>query len=406
MKIERIYCRVVEDLRRVKNDNTIPLKLRITFKGNRRLYGTPYSVSKSEWDLMHTTAIKGKLKTLKNEITKIELDAEEIASKISPFSFIKFEDAFFKKMEEPIKSYLIEDLFRLKTTELLESNQVGTATSYQTAFKSLQKFKKNLLLQDVTAKFLNEYEKFMLVNNKSKTTVGIYLRSLRAVINIAYQNGEMEKKDYPFGRGKYQIPTGKNIKKALSKQEVLKLYTYNCIKYSTLDKAKDFWMFSYLNNGINFTDIAHIKWEQINENSFWFYREKTKKTRKSNPLPIQILLNEESKSIIEKWGNKNSKFVFDIILEKDSSIKIKQKIQQFIKVTNKWLDRIGVDLEFAQPLRTYSARHSFTSILIKEGNAPIEYVSQSLGHSSILTTQKYFSGFELSEQSKYSSALL
>ncbi len=400
---DKIGIKVILETRTILNNQTHSVKLRITFKRTQKYYPTKFAVTTDEWDLLNTDKAKGDLKKLKNVLFEIEKKAELVIENLKEFSFDNFESHFYRT--STITNSL-KNVFETHIKNLNDNNQIGTSISYQTAYKSINNFHESCSLFDVNISFLKRYETWLLNKGRSLATVGIYMRSLRTIINLAIEQGFLKKDDYPFGKRKYQIPTGKNIKKALSKQELLKLYNYNCSKYSTLDKARDFWMFSYLNNGINFTDIAHIKWEQINENSFWFYREKTKNTRKSNPLPIQILLNATSNLIIQKWGNKNSKYVFDIILEKDNSTRIKQKIQQFIKVTNKWLDKIGMDLEFNQPLRTYSARHSYTSILIKEGNAPIEYVSQSLGHSSILTTQKYFSGFELSEQSKYSSSLL
>jgi integrase/recombinase XerD len=51
------------------------------------------------------------------------------------------------------------------------------------------------------------------------------------------------------------------------------------------------------------------------------------------------------------------------------------------------------------------ARHSFATILVRSG-APLAFASQSLGHTSILTTQKYFAGFELSPQAEYTKALV
>jgi hypothetical protein len=38
--------------------------------------------------------------------------------------------------------------------------------------------------------------------------------------------------------------------------------------------------------------------------------------------------------------------------------------------------------------------------------APLAFASQTLGHTSILTTQKYFAGFELSAHAEYTKALV
>jgi integrase/recombinase XerD len=63
-------------------------------------------------------------------------------------------------------------------------------------------------------------------NDNSLTTVGFYLRSLRAIFNIAIDERIISSDDYPFGRRKYVIPGGSNIKKALKKEELKKIIKY------------------------------------------------------------------------------------------------------------------------------------------------------------------------------------
>ena len=51
---------------------------------------------------------------------------------------------------------------------------------------------------------------------------------------------------------------------------------------------------------------------------------------------------------------------------------------------------------FNPPLRL----HSFATILVRSG-VPLALASQSLGHTNVLTTQKYFAGFDLDAYSAY-----
>jgi site-specific recombinase XerD len=81
------------------------------------------------------------------------------------------------------------------------------------------------------------------------------------------------------------------------------------------------------------------------------------------------------------------------------------KIQQFAKVINKWMKGIGEDLGFHLTLTTYVARYSFATILLRSG-APVVFASQSLGHSNVIATHKYFAGFDLYAQVEYPKALV
>ncbi len=63
----------------------------------------------------------------------------------------------------------------------------------------------------------------MLQDGNSLTTVGIYIRPLRALFNQAIRDGIIAPESYPFGKGRYQIPAGRNVKKALSLNDIEKI---------------------------------------------------------------------------------------------------------------------------------------------------------------------------------------
>ncbi|ANI89104.1 hypothetical protein A9P82_07255 [Arachidicoccus ginsenosidimutans] len=98
--------------------------------------------------------------------------------------------------------------------------------------------------------------------------------------------------------------------------------------------------------------------------------------------------------------------VFNIISKEDDADTQISKINQFIKVTNKWMNAIAKELGIDFNVTTYVARHSFATILVTEGNAPLEFVGQSFGHANISTTQNYFSGFDKKKQVEFNKALL
>jgi len=142
----------------------------------------------------------------------------------------------------------------------------------------------------------------MVAEEKSKTTVGIYLRSLRTIFNKAIEEGNIAADLYPFK--KYKIPTGQNIKKALDKSELKTLYTAKLEPGSFKEKTRDFWFFSYQCNGMNLWDITELKYKNINKKSFSFLRHKTLHTTKDKPKPIIVPLIEPIRAMIERYGTK------------------------------------------------------------------------------------------------------
>ena len=405
MKAEKVNISVVQDIRRMKKDSRLPLKLRITYKGNRKYYGTGYDAGIEEWAIINSADAKGGLRKIKNAIAKIELEAQECCSRIIPFSFKKFEYDFF---DQKIRFETLQSAFDAYISELKKNEQLGTAKSYLDAINSLGRFKAHLKFEDITKEFLQNYERWMLGKNKSITTAGIYLRPLRTIMNIAKENGIIRSEDYPFGKRKYVLPTGRNIKKALNIQQIKQIFYHTTLAGTSLDKAKDFWIFSYLCNGMNMTDIARLRRSDVNVDTIVFEREKTKRTKRGNPTKIVVIRNEHINRVIKKWGKQSCEekdtFLFDIIDESDSPECKRKKIEFFVHFVNDWMKPLGKELGFDLKLTTYVARHSYATILVRSG-APLALAKQTLGHASIATTESYFAGFELDEQMKYTVAL-
>ncbi|MDN3659492.1 site-specific integrase [Ferruginibacter paludis] len=406
MKKKRVNVQVVPDYRRNKNEGRFPLKLRVTYKSERKYYSTGYSASLDEWELINSSDAKGKLRKIKLDISGIENDAQKCCDEITSFSFKQFEYLFF---DERIIFKNVRSSYTAYMDQLVANDQYATSITYRTALRRLEKYHPDLKFEDITVEFLSRYESWELSNGKSITTIGINLRTLRAIMNLAKENGTISVQQYPFGKRKYTIPTSKNIKKALTIEQIKKIFDYPAPTLSPMEKAKDIWIFSYLCNGINLMDIAHLQWKNIETNCIHFVREKTKRKQRANPKIITALRNEHVNRIISKWGNHESKqdgddFVFGILSAGDTAKDIRRKVQQFIQTNNLWTKKIGVELGFSLALTSYVARHSFATILVR-GGAPIEFASQSLGHANILTTQQYFAGFDLAKQAEYVKAL-
>src|SRR5690606_22027585 len=113
------------------------------------------------------------------------------------------------------------------------------------------------------------------------TTVSMYLRALRTIFNRAIEAKTIEKDLYPFGVKRYEIPSSSNVKKAFDSSQLGALFKA-VPKTPEQEKAKDFWFFSFVCNGMNIKDILHLKWKDIHDAQIVFIREKTKRTKKAN----------------------------------------------------------------------------------------------------------------------------
>lgn len=246
----------------------------------------------------------------------------------------------------------------------------------------------------------------MLSKDNSKTTIGFYLRGIRALLNYAKEKGYSIPNPYPFGKGRYVIPKGVNIKKALDKDDIDKIKRYTPQSRNE-EMHRDYWLLSYYCNGINVKDIARLKFGNIQNTSIIINRAKTEYTSRANSKPIVINSLPEIKKIIQKWGNTQtlpSNYVFPILNAQLSEIEKEKKIAQTIQNINKNMKRIADQLQLNKLVTTYVARHSFATIL-KRGGVPIAYISESLGHSNIAVTENYLGSFDDESRKKFAKLL-
>ncbi len=326
-----------------------------------------------------------------------------------PFTFEAFEEVYFANAKDD------QDVFAAiynKASVLRKEGKIGTAITYECTLNSLNDFtaKENYPYTAVTVKFLKDYEKWMMgrtVGKKakrpiSKTTVSMYLRCLRAIFNEKAPEGTV----YPFGKGKYTIPNWNHNKRALTQADVAKIADYKVIDGTKEHLSRDLWLFSFLCNGINFKDIALLKRSNIRGDTMVFERAKTEKNGNES-LEITVIITRQIGRIIDRWGVKPSTpdmYIFPILKEGMTYNDQHRTIAQLIKTTNKYMKRITGSLEIPVAT-TYVARHSFATVLKRTG-ASVEFISESLGHKNISTTQNYLANFEIEEKRKWAEKLL
>jgi len=393
------------DQRVQKNNGKFPLKLTIYCKPDKKRFNTDIDLTEDEWKKINSEKLRDDtLKKVAIKMNALKKRATQIIEDLVPFSFMKFEEAFYENSVD-LKGMTLSSLFDRYIAIQNKKGNVGTAISYKTTINSLNEFKKNITLFDVTPNFLQSYEDYMLGRNKSQSTVGIYLRQLRAIYNDAIARNLISKDNYPFGKHKYTIPVSSNVKKAISSDDLRLLLNYTP-NVKEEQKALDFWILSYLCNGINFCDLLRLKYENIDGDSINFIRSKTKNTKKGSQQMIRVHFHPRAKAIINRWksDSSDSSYIFPTLRDSLTPIQEKYLIQDFIKINNKYMEIVRTRLGISQKCNTYSCRHTFATHL-KNNNVNPAYISESLGHANISTTMAYLASFEDKTKIEYSNLL-
>jgi len=397
--------KVVLDQRKAKKSGLFPVKIRVTLNRVQKYYPIGIDLSERDFDRIQNRSVRRELKIYKEKIAYWENKAKVIINKLDPFSFDLFKTQFFEIQEKKCTDVFL--LFDKKISLFSEKGKISTVRTYLDAKNSLKKFRKKLYLYDVTPEFLNKYETYMVSKGKSYTTISIYLRHLRTIFNQAIDDDLIDRKLYPFGKNKYQPKAPRNIKKALTIDQIRAIIAYPVVEGSNQQMAKDMWLLSYYCNGMNIKDIVNLKFKNIQKDRIYFDRIKTTSTNK-NPKPIIVTLIPEAQEIIKRWkrkGRTENDLVFPVLKKSMSEEEQLKRKNQFIKTINNYMKKIGKEIGYDKPLTTYAARHSYATILKRSG-APLGFISEALGHKSLQTTEAYLDSFEDETRRKYAEMLV
>jgi len=370
---------------RSKADGTYPVKIRITFKRKRQYYNSGYCLTKEQWKDFNKG--RGELKNIRVAIQKkLEVIGDHVKDMNASgnFSF----DLLERRLGRGDKNNVVS-AFKARIADLRSRGQVGTAVTYECAMNSLIKHNGNneiLPFARITKNWLEGYENKMIDAKNSYTTISMYLRSLRAIFNTSGIPG-------PFGKDKYEIPKGGERKLALSLAQINGiLMKYSVVPGSTTDKMRDLWYFSFLTNGLNVKDMIGLRWSDIYNNELYFQRAKTIRTKKDNRKSIIAPILPETQKIIDKWGNRDSEYIFGYLKDGLNADEIRIICQNVTRLINKHVGEIAKEIGLPHT-STYTARHSYASNLLR-AKASTEFISEQLGHADIRTTQAYLNGFD------------
>ena len=395
------------DTRRSDKDGLYPVKLRITYRRQSRLYKTRFYLKEDVFEKAMGKNPRDEFKETRQELDSLERNATEIIKSLRSFSFEVFRRRLFSNTGDQGNVF---SAFEDYIGELDEKDRIGNSAIYTAAKHSLEKFHpgKNLNFYEITPSFLKRYEKWMIDKEHSVTTVAIYARCIRRLYNRAIRNSLAKPEEYPFGReaDQYHIPEPRNIKKALTIEDIQKIFTWKP-KYPGVESySRDLWIFSYLCNGINMKDICLLKYSDLKKDYINFRRAKTIETKTKN-RSIEVVRTREVNEIIEKWGQKpveQAKYIFPVLKEGLSPKDQQAGVRQATKQVNKYIRRIAAELELESDVTTYTARHSFATIL-KRAGVNVSFISEALGHSDMKTTQSYLGSFENEEKKKIAALL-
>ncbi len=379
-----------------KSDKTFSVDIRITHERSSVFISTGIFVGKDDLNIS-TGEVKRSCKFYKSiqQVNDYLLDKRrDVNSFIN--KLLEADQIDFMTASQLKKAYLdqnksnitFSEFARNLIQEFKKTDKLGNASVYQQALDFAEKQTNgDIHFRNIDYSFLKKLEKVHLEAGYGYNSLSVKLRTIRAIFNKAINEDIVKQEWYPFN--KYKIKQTKTQKRAILKDDILKIENYKPVFGSPGFHAKNYFMFSFYMIGMNFSDIAHLKYSNIKNDRLEYYRKKTGKF-------YSIELYDKPKAVIEIYRKNNfifnpdkskDRYIFPIIKRQDPEL-IRADIYNGLKQLNKYIRRIASELEIEAHITSYVARHSWASIG-KALNIPLSVISDGLGHEDLSTTQIY-----------------
>ncbi len=280
---------------------------------------------------------------------------------------------------------------------LEEEGRYSTAHLYRNALRSYSDYlrKPVVLFSDISRERLRCYQHHLADQGNLPNTISTYMRMLRSIYNKGADLGHAPYVHRLF----HDVYTGidSSHKKALLREE-LKALLYKDPGSEELREVQSRARLIYQLCGIPFVDLTHISRSNISGDVLEYHRMKT-----GTKVCVKLLdsVAEAMSSFTEEGSSSpvgKGKYLLNILRSDCGfrSLKGYSEYQSALRRFNKSLSSLGKTLGLKERISSYTLRHSWATTA-KYTGAPIEMISELLGHKSIRTTQIYLSSFNVNE---------
>lgn len=379
------------------SNNKFPISLRVTKDRKSKYFITIYKAFENEWEEKSGRFNKNNSNFIQNNrvLGKFEDRALKVLAELElekeQYTLDDFEQKF--RIDSNSVDQNIFNFWEEIISEMVTAGRTGNARANKETMGSLKLFNSSsnkLNFRDITPEFLYKYDVFLRSRGGTDGGIGVRMRAIRALYNMAVERKIVKASDYPFSIYKVSKLKGKGLKKALNMEDVKKIVDVNLSEHPNLVNTRNYFVFSFYTRGMNFADMMKLKWTDISDDQIHYTRSKTKGNFIIKILsPVQKVLDYYK-------GDSTTKYIFPILSkDKLSPTQLEYRKKKMLLLYNKQLKEISKVCGINKPLSSYVARHSFANCLKQKGVAT-DIISESMGHQNLAVTQAYLKELESS----------
>ena len=367
---------------KINKDGLMPLMLRLSFQTQKVDKATGYYVNPREWN-----GTKQRLKGTKEPAKQINEWINETLVRISEFFKEELKNnrsihlpsimdrLFAKTLEEPSLLKLILEYVHQLKTRVNKDVAFSTYEKYVFTYDKVKAFVekklklKDVLVRDLTVKFIMDFDNYLRVNDNNKHNTAVkYCINLKRILNVAVLKGVLPTS--PFNTHKTVYRDTPQV--YLNEIEVSVIENVKLIKPKHL-LTRDLFLFQCC-TGLAYTDMTSLQREDISVDTNG--RKWIIKRRQKSGIVSTIPLLPKAIEIIDKYNSE---------MQKQGGLFPHYSIQKY----NEYIAEIGTLAGIVKRLSSHVGRRTFGNIALARGLS-LNVISKILGHSNTLITQRIY----------------
>ena len=379
IRIDMSTIAIVLDTRRSLSNGEYPLKIRYSHDDSTFYINLKQHLPKSHWDAKsqrvrssHPLATQLNLKFSQQvvDLQKVVLDLE-LAGETPTVNAVK------KRLESTSSTNCMFEYGNRLIAQLRDSRQYGNARTLEDSLRKLRHFivKPPFGFDQLTYKFLREFESSMLAEGLKVNSISVYLRSLRAMFNKAIKEGIVDRSVYPFHD--FKIKSERTVNRSLPMDVFQKLATFPLDPLSATWRFRQLFLISYTLMGISFVDMAFLQHENRHGDRLIYRRKKTGKIYSIKMTP------HCTKLIDELWANvppSKTKYILPILSSDVQNLnELMHHSREVYHRCNKYLKKLATVMQLEYKLSTYWSRYSWANHARDLGYSK-DLIAEGLGH--------------------------
>lgn len=361
---------------------------------------TKYKVYYSEWDsrseqlkdsnLGRTEILRSIQEFVKRDMLRLRKIVDSFEEREKPYTVDDVIDLYYSRTTELSFFRFMDEII----DQLKSLGKIRTSETYTVALRSFTAFRMghDIMLDEMDSDVIMRYEAWLKEKEISMNTTSFYMRILQAVYNRAVE------KDLIIQRSPFKhVYTGveKTIKRAVPFRFIKRIKDLELPAGSTIDFARDMFLFSFYTRGMSFVDMSYLKKKNLQCGTLTYRRRKTGQL-------LHIRWEKCMQDIVDKYPDMGLDYILPIIKVKEDD---RKQYENGLHLVNRKLKEISTMIDLPVNLSMYVARHSWASVA-RSKNIPVSVISEGMGHDSENTTKIYLASLDNSVIDKANKLVL